>query len=67
MRAVVAFRGFGPKALGRYRGQLTKMANDPKENDAIRQFAQNTLDGKDEKCLILQGNPPQLIPEPNCQ
>ncbi len=38
MRVIVAFRGFRPAALGRYRGQLTKIANDPKENDAIKQF-----------------------------
>jgi hypothetical protein len=67
MRVIVAFRGLGPKALGKYRGQLTKIANDPNENGAIKQFAQNTLDGKDEKCLRLQGNPPALIPEPGCK
>jgi hypothetical protein len=67
MRVIVAFRGLGPKALGKYRGQLTKIANDPNENSAIKTFAQNTLDGKDEKCLRLQGNPPALIPEPGCK
>jgi hypothetical protein len=67
MRVIVAFRGLGPKALEKYRGQLTKIANDPKENDAIRQFAQNTLEGKDERCFRLQGNPPKLIPEPGCK
>jgi hypothetical protein len=66
MRVIVVFRAW-PAAIGRYRGQLTKIANDPAEPDAIRKFAQNTLDGKDEKCLILQGNPPQLIPDPSCR
>jgi hypothetical protein len=67
MRAIFAFRFFGPGAIGRYRGQLTKMANDPKQPDAVKQYAQNTLDGKDEKCLILQSNPPQFIPAPGCK
>ncbi len=67
MRAIFAFRFFGPAAIGRYRGQLTKMANDPEQPDAIKQFAQNTLDGKDEKCPTLRDNPPQLIPVPGCK
>src|SRR5258708_7058058 len=67
MRSIFALRAFGPGAVGRYRGQLTKMANDPKQPDAVKQFAQNTLDGKDEKCLILQSNPPQFIPAPGCK
>ena len=67
MRSIFALRAFGPGAVGRYRGQLTKMANDPKQPDAVKQFAQNTLDGKAEKCLTLQSNPPQLVPIPGCK
>jgi hypothetical protein len=67
-QTIYAMRCFGPaSSVERYRGQLTKMAHDPSAPPAIRQLAQDALDGRDEKCFAIQWDPPKLIPIPGCK
>jgi hypothetical protein len=68
MQSVLSLRGFGPRAIGKYHSTLAKLANDKDETEAVRVMAQNTLNGKDEKCVTLQALPdPKLVPIPNCK
>jgi hypothetical protein len=68
MQSILSMRGFGARAIGKYHGKLAKLANDKDQPEAIRTMAQNTLDGKDEKCVTLQTLPsPTLVPIPNCK
>jgi hypothetical protein len=67
MQVVLAMRGFGPRAIGKYHGALAKLANDKDQPEPVRVMAQNTLDGKEEKCVQVQTNPPALVPIPNCK
>ncbi len=68
IQAIFAMRRLGPGAIGRHRGDIAKLANDKEQPEAIREFAQNTLDGKDEKCVSLHsdGTSLQLVPIPGC-
>jgi hypothetical protein len=68
MQTVLAMRGFGARAIGKYHGKIAKLANDKDQPEPVRTMAQNTLDGKDEKCVTLQTAPiPKLVPIPNCK
>jgi hypothetical protein len=68
MRAAFAIRVAGPRAIARHRAELAKLANDQTQPEAVRTITQNTLDGKDEKCVSLQTSPtPQFVPIPGCK
>lgn len=67
-RAVLTLRYSGAAAVGRQRGAIAKLANDHSQPEPVKTVAQNTLDGKIERCVTLQsGPPPQFQPIPGCQ
>jgi hypothetical protein len=67
MQTQIAMPGFGPRAIGKYHGDIAKLAADKSQPEPVRTIAQNVLDGKEEKCVVLRTSPtPQLVPIPNC-
>jgi len=55
MQAVLAIGRMGPAIVAKHRGVISKLANDQSQPEPVRNIAQNTLDGKDERCFTLQG------------
>jgi HEAT repeat protein len=68
LQTVLALRHTGANAVARHRGAIAKLANDPAQPEPVRTVAQNTLDGKGERCVTLQAWPtPKFEPIPGCK
>ena len=55
--AIQAIQRFGPAAVAKHSNDLAKLAGDASQPPPVRRLAQNALDGKDERCVTLQGQP----------
>jgi hypothetical protein len=68
VQSILAIKRFGTAAVARHRGALGRLANDQSQPEPVRKFAQNALDGKDERCVTLTwGTNPKLEPIPGCK
>jgi hypothetical protein len=55
--AIRAVARLGAAAVRRHANTLAKLAGDASQPPPVRRLAQNALDGKDEPCVTLQGEP----------